>query len=60
MVVPNGIDRYTDALYRHLFAHAKGELVDGQSGELHLAHACWNALAVLELALRDVPLDGVA
>ena len=37
--VPNGLERYTDAMYRHLLAHA--------------AHAAWCALARLELMLRD-------
>lgn len=49
--VTNGKERYTDALFRHLVAHAKGEKLDG-SGLLHLAHAAWNVLAVLELELR--------
>lgn len=47
--VPDGIDRYTDALYRHLLAHARGETHDHDSGLPHLAHAAWNCLAVLQL-----------
>lgn len=50
--VPNGIDRYHDALYRHLLAYAKDDLRDADSGLLHLSHACWNLLAVLDLTLR--------
>lgn len=50
--VPNGIERYTDALYRHLLAEATGEAIDPKSGLLHSAHVAWNALAVLELKLR--------
>lgn len=51
--VPNGQARYTDALYRHLSAEAKGELNDGESELLHAAHAAWNALARLDLLLRE-------
>ena len=50
--VPDGIARYTDAMYRHLMDEAAGEAVDQQSGLPHLSHACWNALAILELTLR--------
>ena len=48
--VPNGEERYTDALFRHLLGD---EEVDSESGLLHLAHACWNLLAVLELHLLE-------
>jgi len=50
--VENGIERYTDAMWRHLL---KGnlELNDPDSNLLHAAHAAWNALARLELALRE-------
>lgn len=50
--VPEGVERYSDALVRHLIAEAKGEVLDSDSGLLHAAHAAWNALAVLELKLR--------
>lgn len=50
--VPNGIDRYHDALYRHLLAYAKDDLRDADSGLSHLSHACWNLLALLDLTLR--------
>lgn len=50
--VPNGAERYTDAMWRHILAEAAGEAVDQQSGLPHLSHACWNALAILELTLR--------
>lgn len=48
--VPNGRERYTDALFRHLLAN---EPYDPDSGLLHAAHAAWNALARLELQLRQ-------
>ena len=50
--VPNGIDRYTDAMYRHLLKEAQGELIDPQSELFHAAHTAWNALARLDLMLR--------
>ena len=53
MEVPDGVNRYTDALARHLLAEAIGEKVDPESGLYHAAHAAWNALARLDLMLRD-------
>jgi len=50
--VPDGQERYKDALYRHLLAYERGEDVDKDSDLLHLAHLAWNALAVLEKELR--------
>lgn len=49
LTVPNGVERYTDAMYRHLLKNAQGELVDSESGLEHLAHATWNLLAIVEL-----------
>jgi hypothetical protein len=51
--VPDGHARYTDAMYRHLLAEAAGETHDTDSGLLHAAQAAWNALARLELRIRD-------
>jgi len=51
--VPEGFERYSDALVRHLLAEGKGEASDSDSGLLHAAHAAWNALARLELKLRE-------
>ena len=50
--VPNGAERYTDAMYRHLLAEATGEEFDEGSELLHAAHVAWNALARLELVIR--------
>lgn len=50
--VPGGVDRYTDALYRHLLAEAQGEETDPESGLPHAAHVAWNALARLDLMLK--------
>lgn len=51
--VDNGIERYSNALYRHLLDEAIGSPWDGKSGLPHAAHVAWNALARLELALRE-------
>lgn len=51
--VEDGYARYSDAMARHLISEGKGELVDPDSGLLHAAHCAWNALARLELKLRD-------
>lgn len=49
--VPDGLTRYTAAMLRHVFKSFY-EPYDPDSGLLHLAHATWNALAILELTLR--------
>lgn len=53
MEVPNGYQRYSDAMLRHLLAEGTGEKHDPESGLHHAAHAAWNALARLELELRE-------
>lgn len=50
--VPNAEQRYYDAFHRHLLADAISS-VDDESGLLHLAHAAWGILAVLELRLAE-------
>ena len=50
--VENGIKRYSDAKDRHRLRGAIEER-DPDSGLLHAAHEAWNALAVLELMLRE-------
>lgn len=52
MSVPNGIERYTDALGRHQLKEWQGELCDPDTELKHAAHLAWNALARLELMLR--------
>lgn len=47
--VPDGEERYTDAMLRHYLYEESGEVLDPDSGLLHAAHAAWNALARLEL-----------
>jgi hypothetical protein len=51
--VENGVERYADAMQRHLLLEAQGEDIDRDSNLLHAAHAAWNALARLELILRE-------
>jgi len=58
--VSDGITRYENALARHQIAAAaeggfenRHTSADKDSGLLHAAHAAWNALAVLELILRE-------
>jgi hypothetical protein len=54
--VPDGINRYGNALVRHL----ADESIDGyfthDSQMLHAAHTAWNAMARLELLLREPTL----
>jgi len=52
-LLEDAVSRYQDANLRHLTSVAKGEEIDSESGFLHLAHAAWNALAVLELKLKE-------
>ena len=52
MQVPNGVERYTDAMHRHLLSEASGEACDPDTEILHAAHAAWNALARLDLMIR--------
>lgn len=51
--VENGVERYTDAMLRHWLNEVSGEEVDEESGLHHAAHLAWNALARLELMLRE-------
>lgn len=51
--VPNGVERYTDAMDRHRLKEGVEGLHDVDSGLLHAAQIAWNALARLELMLRQ-------
>lgn len=46
--VPNGHDRYIDAALRHINAHLRGEQLDEESGETHLAHAVCSLMMAME------------
>jgi Domain of unknown function (DUF5664) len=50
--VPDGFNRYSDGLLRHLVAEAEGEVLDAESGLHHDLHSAWNALARAELRIR--------
>ncbi len=51
--VPDGPQRYTDAMLRHWLADPGGLSPDHDSGLAHAAHLTWNALARLELMLTE-------
>lgn len=55
--VDAGIERYTEALGRHLLAT---DLVDNESNLLHAAHIAWNAMARLELILKEKKNDSLS
>lgn len=55
--VPDGFNRYSDAMGRHILSEGRGELYDdgpGGTGLLHASQVAWNALARLELLLRSL------
>lgn len=52
VTVPNGEARYEDADLRHWLKDKMGQTTDEDSNLTHLAHKAWNALAVLDLAIR--------
>lgn len=56
--VPDGIPRYGDALVRHLIKEAIEGPADKDSHLTHMAHEAWNALARLELMLREKEVKG--
>lgn len=45
--LPNGFERYRAAMFRHLMEYMKGNKTDSDTGCLHLAQVCWNAIAML-------------
>jgi hypothetical protein len=51
--VPDGQKRYFDAQMRHTLCESMGERNDKATGLTHAAHEAWNALARLELMLRE-------
>lgn len=51
--VEDAINRYGDAEVRHICEAAISGETDPESGLLHATHAAWNALAVLEMKLRE-------
>lgn len=51
--VPDGVNRYSDAMGRHLVGEATDGPIDPETGLMHAAQVAWNALARLELMLRS-------
>lgn len=53
--VPDGVNRYSDAMARHLLdeAHAYLDDAPGGTGMPHAVAVAWNAMARLELILRE-------
>jgi hypothetical protein len=52
--VPDGIRRYSDAMLRHYHAEIIEGAIDPDTGMLHAAHLAWNALARLDLMIRQL------
>lgn len=52
LLVDEGVKRYSSAQLRHYFSE-KSEVYDSETGFLHATHTAWNALAKLELMLRQ-------
>jgi len=50
--VDDGTTRYTAAMLRHFFTE-NAEQFDSDTGMLHAAQVAWNALARLELMIRE-------
>ena len=47
------ISQLLGALKRHTLCIEKGEVIDAETGESHLAHICVNAMMIFELMRRD-------
>ena len=54
--VPQGKERYTAALLRHLTLIQEGEEYDEESGLLHISHVACNALFLVWFKLREMNL----
>lgn len=53
VLVANGVDRYDDAMLRHWLDEHSGVELDRDTELRHAAHAAWNALARLDLLVRQ-------
>lgn len=56
--VPDGYNRYTDAMLRHLFTNDEYDDGKGGTGLLHDAQVAWNALARLQYKIKEVVESG--
>ena len=54
-LVEGAYTRYQDSMVRHYLKHLQDQVFDNETGKLHLAHLCWNALAITELYLMEQP-----
>lgn len=52
ITVPNGEQRYYDAMWRHLLADGMYDIDPGGTNLLHLSQVAWNALATLQVQLK--------
>jgi hypothetical protein len=50
--VPDGINRYSDAMMRHVVKEKTEGDFDRKTGLFHAAQVAWNAMARLELMIR--------
>ncbi len=50
---------FVDAAMRHLIKYCTGEKKDEESGLSHLAHVCWNTLALLEFEVEKLGQDDI-
>jgi hypothetical protein len=55
--VPGAIDRYFDALQRHVWAWKRGEEIDPETGLHHMAHAICCAMFICELEILNRKKD---
>lgn len=56
--VDDAFNRYQDAMIRHLLKHNLGQENDEETNLYHLSHMAWNALAILELYIREKENEG--
>jgi len=51
------IDRIMDAFMRHFEARRKGEIIDPEDGQLHMAAIAWGAFAIMwyDMRMKAIP-----
>ena len=54
------VDDLVEACRRHLLKHRKGELVDEESLEMHLAHVATSAMMAIEIIQRDMYVNDMS
>ena len=57
--VDDGENRYTAAMFRHMTAISKGEVIDQESGLPHISHVACNALFLTWFELHKNDIDRV-